>query len=97
MNTFYEHHQDSIRFAYRCFDRILLNDDGSVKFHFVLVDYLCRPRGGRLQAGSDVEAVTLADPNALTEWRVAEKVRVVVARALDVERGRQVTSRGIHD
>lgn len=25
MNTFYEHHQDSIRLAYRCFDRILLN------------------------------------------------------------------------
>jgi len=25
MNAFYEHHQDSIRFAYRCFDRILLN------------------------------------------------------------------------
>jgi hypothetical protein len=25
MNGFYEHHQDSIRFGYRCFDRILLN------------------------------------------------------------------------
>ena len=25
MNAFYEHHQDSIRFAYRCFDRILFN------------------------------------------------------------------------
>jgi hypothetical protein len=25
MNTFYEHHHDSIRFTYRCFDRILLN------------------------------------------------------------------------
>jgi hypothetical protein len=25
MNTFYEHHRDRIRFAYRCFDRILLN------------------------------------------------------------------------
>lgn len=25
MNTFYEHHQDRIRFAYRCFDRILIN------------------------------------------------------------------------
>jgi hypothetical protein len=25
MKTVYEHHQDSIRFAYRCFDRILLN------------------------------------------------------------------------
>jgi hypothetical protein len=25
MNTFYEHHEHSIRFAYRCFDRILIN------------------------------------------------------------------------
>lgn len=25
MNTFSEHHQDSIRFGYRCFDRVLLN------------------------------------------------------------------------
>jgi len=25
MNAFYEHHQDNIRFQYRCFDRILLN------------------------------------------------------------------------
>ena len=25
MNTFYEHHQHSIKFNYRCFDRILLN------------------------------------------------------------------------
>ena len=25
MNAFYEHHQDNIRFGYRCFDRILLN------------------------------------------------------------------------
>ena len=25
MNAFYEHHKHSIRFRYRCFDRILLN------------------------------------------------------------------------
>jgi len=25
MNAFYEHHKNSIRFQYRCFDRILLN------------------------------------------------------------------------
>ena len=25
MNAFYEHHQDNIRWHYRCFDRILLN------------------------------------------------------------------------
>ncbi len=26
MNAFYEHHKDHIRFHYRCFGRILLND-----------------------------------------------------------------------
>ena len=25
MNDFYEHHKDSIKFGYRCFDRLLLN------------------------------------------------------------------------
>ena len=25
MNAFYEHHKDSIRFGYCCFDRLLLN------------------------------------------------------------------------
>jgi hypothetical protein len=25
MNTFYEHHNNNIKFGYRCFDRILLN------------------------------------------------------------------------
>ena len=25
MNTFCEHHQNSIKFGYRCFDRLLLN------------------------------------------------------------------------
>ena len=25
MNSFYEHHRDSIHWHYRCFDRILLN------------------------------------------------------------------------
>ena len=29
MNAFYQHHKDSIRFAYRCFDRILLH--GSIQ------------------------------------------------------------------
>jgi hypothetical protein len=26
MNTFYEHHKDNIKFGYRCFDWILLNE-----------------------------------------------------------------------
>jgi predicted metal-dependent hydrolase len=30
------------------------DEDGRVKYHFVLVDYLCLPVGGALHAGDDV-------------------------------------------
>jgi hypothetical protein len=70
------------------FDRILVGDDGRVRWHFVLVDYLCRPRGGRLQAGSDVEAVTLAGLSGLAALRVTDKAQAVVARALELQRSR---------
>jgi 8-oxo-dGTP diphosphatase len=40
-------------------DRIFRDDDqddGCVRFHYVIVDYLCRVAGGQLRAGSDAEA-----------------------------------------
>ena len=43
------------------FDRITRDDDGRVRFHYVLADYLCRPVGGILEPGSDVAEVALAD------------------------------------
>jgi ADP-ribose pyrophosphatase YjhB (NUDIX family) len=66
------------------FDRILVDEAGSVRYHFVLVDYLCRPLGGTLQAGGDIDEVALADPAALDSFRVAAKARDVIARALRV-------------
>ena len=36
-------------------DRITHDDASRVLYHFVLVDYLCRPIGGHLRAGSDVD------------------------------------------
>lgn len=63
------------------FDRILLDDDGRVRYHFVLVDYICTVRAGSLTAGSDVVDVTWADPAALDEYRLAAKARDVIAKA----------------
>ncbi len=68
------------------FDRILLDDEAGVRFHFVLVDYLCRPRGGKLQAGSDVSDVMLANPAGLAALHVVEKAQAVVALALERQR-----------
>jgi 8-oxo-dGTP diphosphatase len=64
------------------FDRILFDRAGRVRYHFVLVDYLCWPRGGQLRAGSDVADVKLAAPDELDRYWVSPKARAVVARAL---------------
>ena len=64
------------------FDRILVDEAGKVRYHFVLVDYLCRIVGGAMQAGSDVDDVQFVDPEHLESLRVAAKARDVIARAL---------------
>jgi mutator protein MutT len=64
------------------FDRILLDDAGQVRYHFVLIDYLCRVRGGALAAGSDVEAAEFVRPEALAGYRLTEKAEDVIAKAL---------------
>jgi ADP-ribose pyrophosphatase YjhB (NUDIX family) len=68
------------------FDRITLDDDGRVRYHYILVDYLCWPRGGGLRAGSDVDAAVLVDPAALGEYHLTAKATAVIERALDLHR-----------
>jgi 8-oxo-dGTP diphosphatase len=65
------------------FDRILLDDDGRIQYHFVLIDYLCRPLGGRLQAGSDVADAVLADPDRLEPFGMTEKAVDVIRKAMN--------------
>ena len=64
------------------FDRILVDEAGLVQYHFVLVDYLCHSRGGDLRAGTDVDDVVVVDPAQLEPYRLTEKARAVIARAM---------------
>jgi 8-oxo-dGTP diphosphatase len=64
------------------FDRILLDPDTRVLYHFVLIDYLCTPLGGTLRAGSDVADAVWADPADLPSYRMTPKAVAVVERAL---------------
>ncbi len=68
------------------FDRIMLDEERRVRYHFVLVDYLCRPVGGELQAGSDVDAAVLVAPASLGAYDLTAKARAVIARALELDR-----------
>ena|SRR5690349_18219092 len=68
------------------FDRIMLDEAHRVRYHFVLIDYLCWPVGGRLQAGSDVDDAVLVDPGALDPYQLTAKATAVIARALELAR-----------
>ena len=67
------------------FDRIMLDEERRVRYHFVLVDYLCRPVGGELRAGSDVDAAVLVAPASLGAYDLTTKARAVIARALELD------------
>ncbi len=66
------------------FDRILLDPHGRAQYHFVLVDYVCRPTSGTLRAGSDVEEVHIANPDDLGPYSLTDKTIEVIRRGFSV-------------
>jgi mutator protein MutT len=64
------------------FDRIMHDAGGRVQYHYVLVDYVCRPVGGTLTAASDVADVAWVDPGALAEYQLTEKAVSVIGQGL---------------
>ena len=66
------------------FDRITRDEQGQVRYHFVLVDYLCWPTGGELRASSDVADATFVDPSELPHYDLTRKANEVIARALEL-------------
>ena len=63
------------------FDRILRDETGRVKYHFVLVDYLCRPIAGDLQAGDDVSDAVWVPFGGLVPFDLTDKAIEVVRKA----------------
>jgi 8-oxo-dGTP diphosphatase len=62
------------------FDRIQLDPQGKVQYHFVLADYLCRPIAGPLRAGSDVEDAAVVEREALARYGLTSKAIEVIAK-----------------
>lgn len=62
-------------------DRIYHDADGRVQFHYVLIDYLCRPRGGAVRAGSDAAAVEWVEAGDLDAYEVPGHAIPVIRRA----------------
>jgi mutator protein MutT len=68
------------------FDRIMFDESQRVRYHYVLVDYLCWPVGGTLTPGSDVAEVALVRPDDTARYEITAKAWAIIQRALELAR-----------
>jgi ADP-ribose pyrophosphatase YjhB (NUDIX family) len=76
------------------FDRIRHDAAGRTQFHFVLVDFVCRPVGGTLACASDAVDVRWTSPADLVDLGVRPATVGVIEKGL--ERSGSWTPREIH-
>lgn len=67
------------------FDRVHRHD-GRIQYHFVIVDYLCRPTGGMLRAADDAEDVAWVSSDEIDRYGVNEFAARVIRRGLEMAR-----------
>ena len=76
------------------YERVIRGDDGRVRYHYVLIDFLCHPHGGEPKAGSDAAEVGWFRREDLPPLKLANDTNDVVlkglARAKESERARAV-------
>jgi 8-oxo-dGTP diphosphatase len=66
------------------FNRIRPDASGRVEYHYVIVDYLCRVRGGVAACGSDADAVEWAARGDLTRFSLTPGARAVIEKAFQM-------------
>ncbi len=64
------------------YERVIPGDDGRVRYHYVLIDFLCRPVGGDLKAGSDAADVRWFTRDELPALNLAYDANDVVLKGL---------------
>lgn len=64
------------------YERVIRSDDGRVRYHYVLIDFLCRPVAGDLKAGSDAADVRWFMRDQLPALNLAYDANDVVFKGL---------------
>ena len=72
-------------------DRVQRADDGRIEYHYVIIDYCCRVRSGRLSCSSDAAAAEWVAVAEVSAYGVTPAVKRVVEKAF--ERGRRSAGR----
>jgi len=66
---------------FEVFERIQRDAEGRAEYHYVLIDYLCRARGGALRPADDVARCEWVRRADLGKFRITEGTREVIERA----------------
>jgi ADP-ribose pyrophosphatase YjhB (NUDIX family) len=64
-------------------DRIVRDGEGRIQFHYVLIDFLCRPTGGALHAGGDAEEARWIGAGELDSFSIADSAVSVLRKGLE--------------
>jgi ADP-ribose pyrophosphatase YjhB (NUDIX family) len=62
-------------------DRIIPGSNGTVQFHYVLIDFLCTCRGGELRAGGDAAEVSWSMENEVENYGLEQITLDVIKKA----------------
>jgi 8-oxo-dGTP diphosphatase len=68
------------------FDRVHRDDHGRIRYHFVIVDFVCWSNGGVAMPGSDAEGVAWVTPEEIDVYQVNAHAKAVILRGLEVLR-----------
>jgi ADP-ribose pyrophosphatase YjhB (NUDIX family) len=79
------------------YERLIRDDEERVRYHYVLVDFLCRPVSGDLNAGSDAADVRWFTRDELPALNLAYDANDVVLKGLARAMERRASSPGHRD
>ena len=65
------------------FDRVHRDDHGRIRYHFVIVDFLCWANGGDAVAGSDADAVAWVTAAEIDDYGINAHAKAVILRGLN--------------
>ena len=64
-------------------DRVVLDQEGKVEYHYILLGFLCDVLGGRLNAGTDADECRFVPLNELCRYDLTPGTDEVIRRAFE--------------
>jgi ADP-ribose pyrophosphatase YjhB (NUDIX family) len=65
------------------FERIMPDEKGATKYHYILIDYICRLTGGELQASDDASRAEWFREEEIATLQMTRGTPAVIAKAFD--------------